>query len=98
MDSRLVQRGPPTIIVGTMFTLASPAGMAFAAAQRQPVKLHACRFGHGVKMVAAGTILLPAGLLLSLLHLDSVPAAWMDGVVDAFQEDYCTRPCTAVMP
>lgn len=53
---------------------------------------------HGLKMIAAGALLLPAGLLLAPFDWQRLPAGWMDGVVDAFQEDYCTRPATTVLP
>jgi hypothetical protein len=29
---------------------------------------------------------------------ERLPDAWMDGVVDAFQEDYCTRPPGSIPP
>ncbi len=96
--SRLAERGPATFVVGAMFTLASPFAMARSALTGGRVALHACRLGHGVKMLAAGTLTLPAGLLASPFDAQRLPDGWMDGVVDAFQEDYCTRPIASVYP
>ena len=67
--------------------------MVAGALRRRGVALHACRLGHGLKKLTAGTVLLRAGLVLAPLDYRAVPAAWLDGVVDAFQEDYCTS-CT----
>jgi hypothetical protein len=33
-----------------------------------------------------------------LLKETSLPDAWMDGIVDAAQEDYCSRPLTSLLP
>lgn len=96
--SRLAERGPATFVVGLMFMLSSPVAMASGAVTNGRVALHACRLGHGVKMLAAGAITLPAGLLVSPFDAKRLPDGWMDGVVDAFQEDYCTRPLTSVYP
>jgi hypothetical protein len=95
---RLAERGPATFVVGLMFTLASPFALARGAVTNGRVALHACRLGHGVKMLAAGAVTLPAGLLVAPLDAKRLPDGWMDGVVDAFQEDYCTRPLGAVYP
>jgi hypothetical protein len=95
---RLAERGPPTLVVGGLFTVASPPLLVAATLRGQSARLHACRLGHGLKMLVAGTVLLPAGLVLAPLAHEMLPGAWMDGLVDAFQEDYCTRPLTAVMP
>ena len=95
---RLSERGPPAFAVGLLFTLASPFAMAYGAATGGRVALHACRLGHGVKMLAGGVVLLPAGLLASPFHLEAVPGGWMDGMVEAFQEDTCTRPLGSFYP
>jgi hypothetical protein len=95
---RLAERGPTTLVVGTMFTVASPPAMLVGAARGTSVRLPACRLGHGVKMIAFGAVALPFGLLVSPFDLERLPDAWMDGVVDAMQEDYCTRPPGAVFP
>jgi hypothetical protein len=49
-------------------------------------------------MLVLGTVLLPAGLVLSPFDLGGVPGGWMDGIVDAMQEDYCSRPLGSVLP
>jgi hypothetical protein len=95
---RLAERGPATPLVGTMFTIASPPAMLLNAVRGGPVRPSACRFGHGLKMIVVGAPALPLGLLVSPFDLDRLPDAWMDGVVDAMQEDYCTRPAGAVLP
>lgn len=95
---RVAERGPATLVVGGAFTAASPPLMLLALARGGNVGLQACRLGHGVKMLAAGVVLLPAGLALAPLERGNLPDAWLDGIVDAFQEDYCTRPLTAVLP
>jgi hypothetical protein len=97
-SERLAQRGPPTLAVGTLFTVSSPFAMLAGAFRGGRVAVHACRFGHGLKMIVAGAVLLPAGLLAAPFHPEGLPGGWMDGVVDAFQEDYCTRPLTSVYP
>ncbi len=96
--ARLSERGPATFVVGTLFTIIAPFQMGIEAATGGRVAPHACRFGHGLKMLAAGALLLPAGLLVSPFNLSGVPGGWMDGVVESFQEDYCTRPILAVYP
>jgi len=95
---RLAERGPPTLAVGALFTIAGPPLIVADAVRGRSARLHACWLGHGLEMLAASTVLLPAGLLLAPFHHRTVPGAWMDGIVDAFQEDYCTRPWTTVMP
>lgn len=94
----IAERGPSTLLVGTAFALASPPVLVVDATRGRSSPLQACRFGHGLKMIVAGAVLLPAGLLASPFALASLPDAWMDGVVDAFQEDYCTRPLGSVLP
>jgi hypothetical protein len=96
--SDVAERGPPTFVVGLMFTLGSPVALARGATTGGRVRLHACRLGHGLKMLAAGAVTLPAGLLASPFDASRLPDAWMDGVVDAFQEDYCTRPLGSIYP
>jgi hypothetical protein len=81
-----------------MFTLSSPLSFLAGTVTGGPLRLYGCRFGHGVKMIGAGALLLPAGLLAAPFDWKRLPAGWMDGVVDAFQEDYCTRPVTSVLP
>ena len=95
---RLSERGPSTLLVGTVFTLASPPSMIMGAVSNGPVLLHACRLGHGVKMLATSAVLLPAGLLVSPFNFNRLPAGWLDGLVDAMQEDYCSRPLISVYP
>jgi hypothetical protein len=95
---RLAERGPATFVVGLAFTLASPFALARGAVTGGRSALHACRLGHGMKMLAAGALTLPAGLLVSPFDAQRLPDGWMDGIVDAFQEDYCTRPLRAVYP
>jgi aryl-alcohol dehydrogenase-like predicted oxidoreductase len=94
---RLAERGPSTLAVGTLFTVASPLSLLLAPV-RGGARQSACRLGHGAKMLVAGALAAPVGLLLSPFYFRSVPAAWMDGVVDAMQEDYCSRPCGAILP
>ena len=36
--------------------------------------------------------------MLAPFAAGALPGAWMDGIVDAMQEDYCTRPVASVMP
>lgn len=95
---RLAERGPATLVVGGIFTVASPPTMLVHAVRGESIRLPACRFGHGLKMLVAGTVLLPAGLVLAPFDLGGVPGGWMDGIVDSMQEDYCTRPLTSVFP
>jgi hypothetical protein len=95
---RLAERGPPTLVVGGLFTLMSPPLMLVNGLRRRSIRLPACQLAHGVKMLVAGTVLLPAGLALAPFASDAIPGAWMDGIVDAMQEDYCTRPVASVMP
>jgi len=95
---RLAERGPPTFVVGGLFTLVSPPLMVVNGLRRRSMRLQACQLAHGVKMLVAGTVLLPAGLVLAPFAHDAIPGAWMDGIVDAMQEDYCTRPVASVMP
>ena len=95
---RVAERGPPTLVVGGVFTLVSPPIMMVNGLRRRSIRLQACQLGHGVKMLVAGTVLLPAGLVLAPFAADAIPGAWMDGIVDAMQEDYCTRPVASVMP
>jgi hypothetical protein len=94
---RLAERGPSTLAVGTLFTVASPLSLLLAPV-RGGARQSACRLGHGAKMLVAGALAAPVGLLLSPFYFRSVPAAWMDGVVDAMQEDYCSRPFGAILP
>ena len=95
---KLAQRGPSTFAVGLAFTVLSPFKLAWDAASGGRPKLQACRFGHGVKMLVGGAVLLPAGLLVSPFQAEGLPDAWMDGVIDAYQEDYCLRPAGAILP
>ncbi len=95
---KLAQRGPSTFAVGLAFTVLSPFKLAWDAATGGRPKLQACRFGHGVKMLVGGAVLLPAGLLVSPFQAEGLPDAWMDGVIDAYQEDYCLRPAGAILP
>lgn len=98
LSRRLAERGPSTLLVGTLFTVISPPSLVVAAVRGQSLRQPACRFGHGLKMVAASVVVLPAGLALAPLHLRRLPGAWLDGLVDALQEDYCSRPIAAVFP
>lgn len=95
---RVAERGPPTLLIGVAFTVSAPLGLMSRVARGRAPALPACRLGHGLKMTAAGALLLPAGLLLAPFHFGRLPAAWMDTAVDAAQEDYCTRPFMAVLP
>ena len=94
----LAERGPSALVVGVIFLIASPPGAAMSAYRGQPLRPQLCRFGHGVEMIAASVVTVPVGLLLAPFYWHSVPGSWLDGVVDAFQEDYCTRPATSVLP
>ena len=98
LSRRLAERGPATLLVGTVFTLSATPALALGALQRKALHLPACRLGHGVKMVVAGAVVAPAGFLLSPMDYNRLPDAWLDGLGDAFQEDYCTRPFDAVLP
>jgi hypothetical protein len=49
-------------------------------------------------MLVGGAALLPAGLIASPFHAGRLPDAWMDGVIDAYQEDYCLRPPGSFYP
>ena len=95
---RLAERGPPTLVVGGLFTLMSPALIVVNGLRRRSIRLQACQLGHGVEMLVAGTVLLPAGLVLAPFVSQNLPGAWMDGLVDAMQEDYCSRPLASLMP
>jgi hypothetical protein len=95
---RLAERGPATLIVGTTFVLASPPGLLLGALRGDSVRLDGCRFVHGLEMLVASPIAVPAGLLLAPFHLDQGPGSWMDGLVDALQEDYCSRPVGSLLP
>jgi hypothetical protein len=95
---KLAHRGPSTFAVGLAFTVLSPFKLAWDAATGGRPKLQACRFGHGVKMLVGGAVLLPAGLLVSPFQAEGLPDAWMDGVIDAYQEDYCARPVGSILP
>jgi hypothetical protein len=95
---KLAHRGPSTLAVGLAFTVLSPFKLAWDAATGGRPKLQACRFGHGVKMLVGGAVLLPTGLLVSPFQAEGLPDAWMDGVVEAYQEDYCSRPIGAILP
>jgi hypothetical protein len=98
MSRRLAERGPPTLLVGTLFTIVSPPALLIAAVRGRPLRQPACRFGHGLKMVAASVVVFPVGLALAPFYPQHLPAVWMDGLVDAVQEDYCSRPITTVLP
>jgi hypothetical protein len=95
---KLAHRGPSTFAVGLAFTVLSPFKLVWDAASGGRPKLQACRFGHGVKMLVGGALLLPAGLLVSPFEAEGLPDAWMDGVVEAYQEDYCSRPIDSILP
>ena len=95
---RVAERGPSALIVGAIFLIASPPGVAIGAYRGQPVDLQLCRLGHGLEMIAASVVTVPAGVVLAPFYWRSIPASWLDGIVDAFQEDYCTRPVTSVLP
>lgn len=95
---QLAERGPSTFAVGLTFTLLSPFKLVWDAATGGRPKLQACRFGHGVKMLLGGAVLLPTGLVASPFHTGRLPDAWMDGVVEAYQEDYCNRPLGSFYP
>ena len=95
---RLSERGPATLSVGLMFTLGSPFAAAYGALSGGRVRIHGCRFGHGLKMLIASPFLLTAGLLVSPFNASALPDAWLDGVVEAYQEDYCTRPAGSFFP
>lgn len=96
--SRIAERGPATLLVGTMFTLAAPLSIVSDLVRGRSPKPAACRFGHGLKMIVLGAPLLPAGLLLSPFYYERLPGGWFDGIVDSQQEDYCTRPFTTILP
>jgi hypothetical protein len=93
----VAERGPAAVVVGTLFTVASPPLIAAGALRGAPTRAHACRLGHGLGMLAASPVALPAGLVLAPWYR-TTPGAWMDAVVDAFQEDYCTRGVTTILP
>lgn len=95
---RLAERGPSTLVVGALFAVTAPPALVIAAWRGQSLRLSACRLGHGLTMLGASAVVLPAGLILAPLHWRRLPGAWLDGVVDAVQEDYCTRPVTAILP
>jgi hypothetical protein len=95
---KLAHRGPSTFAVGLAFTIGAPFKLVWDAATGGRPKLQACRFGHGVKMLVGGALLLPAGLLVSPFEAEGLPDAWMDGIVEAYQEDYCLRPIGTMYP
>jgi hypothetical protein len=95
---RLSERGPTTPVVGALFALTAPIGAVVSASSGASPRLAGCRFGHGLKMLATGAVILPVGLVLAPFNLGRIPAGWMDGVVDAFQEDYCSRPAASLLP
>jgi hypothetical protein len=96
--ARLATRGPSAPLVGAVFVVSGPPAALVGALRGGSVRLPLCRFGHGVAMLAAGAAVLPAGLLLAPIYHHELPDAWLDGLVDAFQEDYCTRPFGSVLP
>ncbi|MFQ5667085.1 MAG: hypothetical protein ACE5I7_11710 [Candidatus Binatia bacterium] len=98
LPQQVAERGPATLIVGTLFTLAAPPSLLIGAARGRPVRLHVCRLEHGVEMIVAGAVLLPAGLVLAPFYPSALPGTWLDGIVDAFQEDYCSRPLASLLP
>jgi len=95
---RLAERGPAALVVGALFAVSAPPALALAAFRGQSTRLATCRFRHGLAMLGASIVVLPAGLLTAPLYWRGLPGAWLDGVVDAVQEDYCTRPLSAVLP
>ncbi len=96
--AKLAERGPGTLLVGALFTLTSPpAALVSPLTGGDPVN-HACRIGHGVKMLAAGIALAPAGLLATPANPSGTTSGWVDSLTDAFQEDYCTRPFSSIYP
>ncbi len=95
---KLAQRGPSTFAVGLAFTVGAPFKLLWDAATGGRPKLQACRFGHGVKMLVGGAVLLPAGLVVSPFEAQGLPDAWLDGIVEAYQEDYCLRPVATIYP
>jgi hypothetical protein len=98
LSRRLAERGPSTLIVGALFAVSAPPALLIEALRGQSLRLSACRLGHGLTMLGASAVVLPASLILAPLYWRHLPGAWLDGVVDAVQEDYCTRPLTAVLP
>jgi len=98
LSRRLAERGPSALLVGTLFAVSAPPALVIEAVRGQSLRLSACRLEHGLAMLGASVVVLPAGLILAPLHWQRLPGTWLDGVVDAVQEDYCTRPLTAVLP
>jgi hypothetical protein len=95
---RLAGGGPATFLVGTMFTLGSVPTLWWRAVSGDPVALPSCRLAHGTKMMLAGAVLLPASLLAAPFAPRRFAEGPIDGMVDAYQEDYCTRPLASVYP
>ncbi len=95
---RLAERGPATPVVGAAYVLSAPPMALLDGVRGHRTRLYACRFLHGIKMLPAGTLALPAGLLLVPLAPRHLPDAWLDSLVEAFQEDSCTRPAWSVLP
>ena len=98
VSRRVAERGPSALLVGALFTIASPPGLVMAAVKGRPLRQPACRLEHGLAMLAASPIVVPAGVVLAPFHPHGARALWFDGVVDAFQEDYCSRPVTSLLP
>src|SRR5438094_3292079 len=57
---RLAERGPPTLVVGGVFTPMSPPIMVVTGLRCRSLRLPACELGRGGAMLAAGAVRLPA--------------------------------------
>lgn len=94
----VAQRGPATFVIGTTFVLMSLATWPIAAATGDDTSLAKCRLGHGAKMATAGVALLPAGLVAAPFYPTQAATGFADSFAEAFQEDTCTRPVSAILP
>ena len=95
---RVAERGPATFLIGTLFTATAPPAAAIDLATGHVPRHQGCRFLHGVKMIGAGVVLLPLGILASPANPSGALVGWVDALPDARQEDYCTRPAGSIMP
>lgn len=95
---RVAERGPATFVIGTSFLLMSLVTLPIRAVSGDDTALATCRLGHGVKMTTAGVALLPAGLLAAPFYPAKAATGFADSFAEAFQEDTCSRPVSAILP
>ena len=98
LADRIVERGPATFVIGATFVVMGLASLPVELVSGDGSPLSSCRLAHGTKMLAAGTVLLPTGLALAPFAPARAGTGFADSFAEAFQEDTCSRPATAVFP